>query len=401
MTQPRSFKTAIAGVGAAALLTSAAQAGDYGKAVIDDKNPVVPEDPWSYCDLFDIGKLYKSDTGLIRSFSVGGRYQGQYFSQTEDISGQDDNSFNEFQHRRARLGAKLGLAHGFTIFAEANIADGENFSEGPFFNNFQDAYIEWEPTDSWFIRVGKQKQEFTIEDSTSSKRIKTVERSSIVNETAGARPYGAVFGLETGPVSHQIGAWLYGGEANSIQWVDFDSNAGASYNMAFGIHESTDLMFDYVYADNAGGAEGSEGSAATGFGPAYEHSFSLGTKTEMGKFQIIANGIVAVNRTGSGGIPAGNDTWGAYILPSYELTDKLELVFRYAYMDEGREQRPQRFPVRLPVENYHTFYAGLQYKFCGDALKVMAGYEYATGDVFESDSDIDTGSWQFAVRTYF
>ena len=398
MKQPQIFRQSLAAVAGVSLLAGGAMAGDAGKVVIDDKG-VVEAEPWSVCNLFDHNTLYEAEKGFIRSVSVHGRYQGQYISQDEEIDG-IENDYEEWQHRRARLGLKVEMDHGLSFYAEANYASYLTNHDGPFFDTFQDLYIKWEQDNFW-IRVGKQKQQFTIEDDISSKRIKTVERSAIVNETAGARPWGAVLGFEVFGIEHALGGWLYGGHGDAPEFVDFDSNGGFSYNGSYGLLESTDLIFDYVYADNNGGTEGTEGSAANGFGPAYEHSFSLGTNSDIGAINLIVNGVYAVNRTGDGGIPAGNDTWGIYVLPSYALTDKIDLVARYAFMNEGREQRTQRFDVRAPVENYHTFYGGLQYKVCGDKLKVMAGYEYATGDIFNSNEDIETGSWQLAVRTYF
>ena len=34
-------------------------------------------------------------------------------------------------------------------------------------------------------------------------------------------------------------------------------------------------------------------------------------------------------------------------------------------------------------------------------LKLMAGYKYAWGELLGSDTEINTGSWQLAIRTYF
>ena len=107
------------------------------------------------------------------------------------------------------------------------------------------------------------------------------------------------------------------------------------------------------------------------------------------------------NRNGSGGLPDKHDTWGLVVMPYYDVTEKIQAVFRWAYMSDGREQRTARFDRRVAVSNYHTFYGGINYKICGDKLKLMAGYEYATGDTFSGGDDIDTSSWQFAVRTYF
>ena len=399
MTNPQGHRKNLAAfAGAATLLAGAAFAGDAGKVVIDDKGVVEPE-AWSICNVFDHNTLFEADQGFIRSVSAHGRYQGQYISQDEDIDGVE-NDFDAWQHRRARLGLKIEMDHGLKFYAEANFASFLGSQDGPFFDSFQDFYLDQE-TDTFWWRVGKQKQNFTIEDKTSSKKIKTIERSAIVNETAGARPWGAVVGFEAFGIDHAFGGWLYGGHSDAPEFIDFDANGGLSYNATYALLENTDLHFDYVHADNNGGSEGTEGSAAVGVGPEYEHSFSLGTSSNFGKLNVIVNGIIASNRSGGGGIPDGNDTWGFYVLPSYALTDKLDIVFRYAYMDEGREQRTQRYDVRAAVEDYHTFYGGLQYKLCGDHLKVMAGYEYATGDIFKSSEDIETGSWQLAVRTYF
>ena len=110
--------------------------------------------------------------------------------------------------------------------------------------------------------------------------------------------------------------------------------------------------------------------------------------------------IYGGNGNATGALPVGFDTWGVVIMPYYNLTDKLQFVTRYAYMDEGREQRTQRFDVRQSVEDYHTFYAGFNYYICGNNLKVMGGYEYATGDLFASAGDeVETGTWMLGLRT--
>jgi len=360
---------------------------------------ILPAQSQELCDIFKKNTLFESDDGFVKKAKLHGRYQGQYISQEEDIDG-TDNDFDDWQNRRARFALGLELDHGLSVYAEANIASWLTDQEGPFFDSWHEVVVEWEGEDSSFT-LGKTKQRFTIEDTTSSKRIKTVERSAIANEDGGARPWGAIYGFEAGGMKHDVGAWLYGAEEGSPQWVDLDSNGGFSYNGAKQLNDTTELRIDYVYADNDGGNTGSEGDAATGLGPAYEHALSLATESQHGDLNLVVNGVVALNREGSGDIPAGNDTWGFYILPSYDLTEKLERVGRYAYMDEGREQRPQRFDERVEVEDYHTIYAGLQYKICGDKLKLMGGYEYALGNVFDSDADIDTGSLQLAVRTYF
>lgn len=374
-----------------------AHAGDQGKVVIDDKMPI---EAMSFCDIFDAGTLYEGD-GFIKEIALHGRYHGQFISQREEVEGAPDNGFHEYQHRRFRLGFDIEMANDLTLVVEANIADSSGLTREVFFDEFHDLYLVWEPSDDFNISVGKLKHPFSREDIESSKRIKTIERSPVVNEIAGARPWGAVVGFTTGDYNHAIGGWLYGGHLDAPAWVDFSSNGGFSYNLSRDLSESTTVYLDYIYADNDGGASGSEGPAAQGYGPAYEHAVALGASYEKGRFELITDVIAGFNREGSGAIPAGDDSWGFYVVPSYDITEKLEAVFRYAYLDSGREQRTQRFSVRQDVENYHTFYLGLQYFICGEKLKLMGGYEIATGESFGTSTGIDTGSWMFGVRGYF
>jgi len=173
----------------------------------------LPSQSQEICDIFSKNTLYESDEGFVKKIKLGGRYQGQYFIQDEDIDG-EDNEFDDWQNRRARLALSFELQNGITLFAEGNFAAWLEDQEGPFFDTFQDLHLEWETEDT-FLRVGKQKQLFSITDATSSKRIKTVERSAIVNETAGARPWGAVYGFEAGDMEHLVGAWLYGARSTT------------------------------------------------------------------------------------------------------------------------------------------------------------------------------------------
>jgi len=377
--------------------TGLAYGGDPGKVVIDDKMPIESS---SFCDIFDAGTLYEGD-GFIRSVALHGRYHGQFVSQQEEVGGAPDNGFHEYQHRRFRLGFDIEMANDLTFVLEANIADSSGLTREAFIDNFFDLYLTWEPSDDFFLTVGKQKHPFTREDIESSKRNKNIERSPIVTEVGGGRPWGAVIGFATGDYDHAIGGWLYGGHLDAPAWVDFDSGGGFSYNLSREISETTTLYFDYAYSDNEGGSSPAEGAAAQDYGIPYEHAFAAGASYEKGRFELITDLVGAFNREGSGTIPAGDDTWGFYVVPSYDITDKLEFVFRYAYLDSGREQRTQRFIVRQSVENYHTFYLGLQYFICGEKLKLMGGYEVATGETFGTSSDLETGSWMLGVRSYF
>lgn len=404
MTPNHLVKKFLAFAGAATLVAGSAQAGDWDKAVIDDKMPI-PE-PWTFCDIFDMNTLYQGE-GLIQKVSLNGRYHGQMISQTEDFGGVD-NGYHEWQHRRFRLGMNIAFAGNLTLKTSANISNGSGgagshgLTYGPYFDNWDEFYLDWEPNDDFYVQIGKQKQKITREFSTSSKEILTIERSHIVNEVADQKPWGVTVGFNYLGLDHELGAWVTGAYASGFgNYPNFDSRGSLSYRTSYGLTESTDLHLDYVFTNNSDGFASGTGSAATGFASAYEHVVALGSESEWGQFGLVTDLIFGVNREANGLIPAGNDTFGLVIMPYYNITDNLQAVVKYAYMDEGRNQRTQRFDVRQRVSDYHTFYAGLNYFICEHNLKLMAGYEYATGEEFGTGVDIDSSTWMVGIRTYF
>ena len=396
-----------------------ATAGNPG-SVFDDVDPMLTD--FNMCDIFDKNTLYESDNGFIRKIKLQGRYHSQYISQVERIDGVRDNEFDQIQHRRARIQMSFDLANNLSFGFDANFSDGDGTSNtlvnngDTFINNFQTINIQWKPSDDFYVIIGKDKQDITREDIQSSRFIKTVERAPIVNEIGQQRPWGAQVGWVANGIEQRLGAWVYGAHDQGPEWVDFSANKGLSYNLTVPVNDDLDFHLDWNYVNNDGGLERARGNAEVGtFGSAYEHAVAVGIDYEKDRLKVISDFIYGANRERSGAyrgseeIPAGNDTWGFYVMPSYKITEKLEGVFRYQYMDSGREQRTQRFGndgggdrnARFNVENYHSVYGGFQYFLCGENLKLMGGYEHAWGDLFGTNTEIETGSWQFAMRTYF
>lgn len=388
---------------------ASATAGEYGKAVINDKNPIVDT---SWCDLFKKNKLYEGD-GFIKTVKFKGRYHGQWISQTEDtLAGgvETTNGYHEFQSRRFRLGTEIEMENDLTFTASINVSDGSGgagshgLTYGPFFDDWDELNIAWEPSDEFYVIVGKSKQKITVENKMSSNSILTIERSAISNAVISNKPWGVAVGFEALGLSHEVGGWVTGADrdftGDRYDWADFDSRGSLTYRNSFDFSESTEIQFGYQFTNNSDGFANPRGSADVSLGSAFEHVASLGTVSEFGRLGLITDVIYAANGMATGALPAGFDTAGVVIMPYYNITDDLQFVTRYAYMGEGREQRPQRYDVRQSVEDYHTFYAGLNYYVCKNNLKLMAGYEYATGDIYGSATDsVDTGTWMLGVRT--
>ncbi|MEC5128287.1 porin [Verrucomicrobiales bacterium BCK34] len=379
------FTTASA---AAVLAGGSLVAGDYGKAVIDDKMPI-EADPWTICNVFDHTTLYEGD-GFIEKVKIIGRYQGQF----HDVSDNLNSSSRRWDHRRWRAGVQVDMANDLKFKSTFNLDTSPNFDANRFVRTVEEMVIEWEPSEDFYVIIGKQKPAITREYATSSKKILTFERSQIVNEVVADKSWGVAVGFAAAGLNHEVGVF-----ANTYDndWATTNFNGGAmlTYRTSAQITEATEIFFDYQYND-VNDMNAAVGNAA-GSGSAYEHVLALGTESEFGAFGLVTDIIYAADKNGN-----GPDTHGFVVMPSYDITDKLQFVAKYAYMDRGALQRPQS---RVGGEandftDLHTFYAGFNYRICGDQLKLMAGYEYATGED-GTGADYNSDSWLVGVRTYW
>ena len=406
-------------------------AGDYGKVVIDDKAPIECKPDPAFCSIFDLGELYEGD-GFVSSVSIVGRYHGQNQSNTLTLDDGSVYGASYFEHRRFRLGTSIEFANGWEFFNNWNISDGrgsdsanEELYEGDFFGTIDEMYLKGKIAGIG-VQVGKQKQKITREFSTSSKRILTVERSHIVNEIADNKPWGVQLSKELFGVKHKIGFWNYGlyvegpsGQAGPYT-ADLDGRTGFSYNLELPLTDSTDLFFDYVFTDTESGTVDPEGAADDSDASAYNHAFALGTESSWDidhcrEWGLITDIIWGVDRradsatsqeSGDDSIARGEDTFGLVILGHYDVTQKLEFVAKYSYASLSRLQRPQRRDnlgniPRFNLQDVHTFYTGLNYRICGDNLKLMAGYEYLTADLNNNGQGVTGDSWVLGIRSYF
>jgi len=401
MTLKNSLKKLLA-VAAVSSLTAGAFAGDYGKAVIDDKMPI-EADPWHFCDIFDYSTLYEGD-GFIREVALKGRYHGQWIDQGIE---QGNAQFGDrgWQQRRFRVGYGIEFAGGWELSHTFNV---RNYPNNPgtqgFFEDIEELVLEWEG-DNIGLALGKFKPNITREYATSSKRIKTIERSQITNEVTADKIWGGAVSFDAAGLSHKVGVFsnMY---TDNWEWPRADGGVMVTYQTSYEISDSTELFFDYQYNDVTAQvvADAAANNSDDG-GSAYEHVFAIGTENDFGRLGVVTDVIFGFDKGDNlNGMPVGDDTWGFVFLPYYSVTDKLEAVFKYAYMADGEVQRVQD---RLNggfgspgLDSVHTVYLGLNYYICGDKLKVMFGHEWLSAEDF-ADQDVDGSSWMMGIRTYW
>ncbi len=336
-------------LGLSAILAGAAMAGPVA--------PVIePETPKTFCDhyydVLDLADLYEGDGPLIQEISLIGRYHGQYHDVESDLG--DDS---DWENRRFRFGLAAKFLNNFEFEGQFNIKR-DFHSTGRLFDSVEDLVVTWEPNDFWSIAVGKQKPAITREYSTSSKRIKTVERSQFVNQVTGDKAGGVVVTFnDIGGNTIDLGAFSTSVD-DDWELPDFEGGYALYGRVARDITDVTELRFDYQYEDGDAGDDQ--------FGD-YEHIFSLNSLSDWDRWHLVTDFIYAIGEEGT------SDGYSVVLMPYFDLTDTLELVFRFTYSGSDEpdglnvQSRYERAAAgRLNGDEYLSLYMGLNWYICGN-----------------------------------
>ncbi|MFT5110660.1 MAG: phosphate-selective porin OprO/OprP [Pseudoalteromonas tetraodonis] len=360
-------------------LGGAAIAGS-GKTVITEP-PV--EEPCDWCDtIWSLPTLYKNDdNAFLQEFKLIGRYHGQYAWTDSD---QGDRS--DWENRRWRVGSEVKLFNFLKLFGQIDI----NEDIDPFYKGIDEAWAEIKLGKNNKLVVGKQKQKFTHEWTTSSKKIVTFERSLLVNQIIPDKSTGASYYGQAGDWKYSLGVATGDGNA---EFGDFNEGvfgvATLGKDLGF-----ADWTLGYLYNSSEGN------NTTSAYGHAFSNSLIFGGD---GPLTVATDLIYADGYDG--------DAYGAIIIPTYDLTEKLQLVGRYQYAhgDNDSLRAQSRYERRVPDitdggrgEEYHAFYTGLNYYICDHKLKLMAGAEYADlQDKAGDGGDFEGWTLFTGVRMYF
>jgi hypothetical protein len=390
-----------AAVACAASLAAPTQAGEAPEAPTPAaKNPPVETqaEPTLYDRIWDLATLYKSETGFVNELSVTGRYHGQFWHADSDRSDADD-----WDNRRFRIGGRAlfldrRLELKAEIFSDLN-------SGGDFYEGFTEAWVAWHASESFNLTVGKQKPKFGWEWSLSSRFIPTFERSALINQFRPDYAAGVV-------VDGKIGNWSYYAGAYSNDTVDdgddttefggFDggwsgiASIGYSFAGSLGVKKAQ-WRLDYIH---------SERDASDEIFTAFDNGVSTSFEVKDGDWGLLAEVLFAHG--------AATD-WGFVLIPTYDITPKLQLVGRYqlGLSDTDTGLSPQRRYEREvgggSGDVYNAVYLGLNYLlFDGrdvgkkpelrHRLKLMGGVEYANMD---GPGGFDSWTALAGVRVYW
>ena len=405
---------------ALALATTPAMAGTDAKSAIT----APPAEEGNFCSWLSEkpGTLYKNkENPYIQELGIFGRFQYQHAWIDGKSDGQDFWYNNEGDFRRVRLGARVKFLNYFHLWANADLVrdfrpaggsadwDYHNLYEAQLLFNAQKAF-SLDNHSKFNLAYGKSEIKISYESNTSSKKIKTIERSAIANKIMPPNMTGAWIDAKTGNFGYYGGVFSTALDEELSDWDQGELYlARASYDFtdASGC-DKAEVLASFAYADHAG----LQDVLAN-----YEWAGSLAGRVQQGRASYMANVIFGDNRSDAL-TDRGGSFWGFVFMPTYWLVENdLEAVFRYQYQGAsedkgirlnsryartaGAVEQEDIAPLRAGRgDEHHSAYLGLNYYFCGDNSKIMAGVEY--DDLTSDGDDIYQGfTYALAYRMYF
>lgn len=321
----------------------------------------------------------------VNTLIMSGRLHYQLDYLDGESNGKNVADASHFYFRRLRWGAKAYLGQQWAgvinlDFSESSVA-------------VDKAYAIYEHSDLLILKLGYFKAPFGLEETTSSSKIRTVERSAPNRFFADDLDFaGRHAGISVqGTYRDQLSYEFMFANAAQGQGSKLGGATNANNQLAvFGrIQYGTTLEDTHIIvgvdggyqSDNLNGSGIEEGSdfrgtmsAATVYGQISRGGLFIQPEVFMGTLDPLNAG-------------SNQDSFGYAILAAYNF-GKVEPVFRYAYLNSDTAIDTEELIRRAPsgVDNggtsddIHSFFFGINNYFKGNDIKLSTGYEWAESE---------------------
>ena len=339
-------------------------------------------------EIWSLAEIYRSDSdAILESFALTGRFQLDYA-----LYDADEGSYDDWKVRRFRFGFKARLFESTTAHLEGDL---DIQKADPFYKRLTDANISWSfPNEGLKVRVGKQGASFTLDGTTSSKRLLTIDRNNLSNNLWFTKEYmpGITVSGKSSLWRYSVGLFSAGSDSREFGRFDGSGFVLSSITRDFSGDRKDRVALvslHYVYQ---------EPDVNNTFTRPHEHIVSLNFKYDSGNLGF--RGDVATSQ----GYGAQSDLLGAVAMPYLGLTENLQVVTRYTYLHSSDDNgiRLARYDSRIESgrgDKYNEFYGGLNAYFYGHKLKFQTGVSYSVMDDRAKDGGRFRGwGWTSALR---
>lgn len=341
---------------------------------IDHKTVAAPKEDSIFDTIWKLPTIYKNDdSAFLNELRFVGKVQFDMYSIDSSVGADQD-----WIVRRLRAGLLAKLMHNrLELHVESDL-DAQN--SDPFYLRLTDAYASWKFCDAAKLTLGKQSVKFTLDGSTSSNDLLTIDRNNLSNNLWFTTEYISGISLSGKVNAWQYTAGFYSGGTDTKEFGNFDEghfalvSLGYDFAKAIGAKKAL-LRADYVYND-----PNVESTATRPF----ENIGSVTFQLDEGKWGI------STDVSAGSGFGRQSDVFGFVIMPWYNITDKLQAVARYTYMESSdpngiRFSRYENVMSKGKGDEYQEWYAGLNYFVYGHKLKLQTGVTWA--DMKDSAND--------------
>ena len=323
---------------------------------------------------------------VVQRILFSGRFQHEFAGIDADQGDHD-----EWNTRRLRVGPRVTLFRDYTLHVEAELNPQEM---DPLYMRLTDAYFQWSRSGRLAVTVGKQGIPYTMDGATSSKELLTIDRSNLTNNIWFPQEY--LPGLS---VSGRVAPWIYRvgmyspGEANK-EFGKFDGGTatlvvvGYDFGRQLGAKEAL-LTGNYVHQ-----TEDTDNTFTRQLGDI----LSINFKVETDRWGMRTDVSTAA------GYLTQSDLWGLTAMPYFNVTDKLQVIGRYTFLDSEGPNGVQLATyenrvVRGRGDQYEEIYLGANYFFYGHRLKLQTGLQFADMTDRANDGGEYSGvSWTSGLR---
>jgi phosphate-selective porin OprO and OprP len=315
---------------------------------------------------------YVDDTNpVVQRVLLSGRFHYD-FAQIDSDQGDHD----EWNVRRLRIGPRITFLRKFTFHAEIELdPQRQRRLNEPFYVRFTDFYLMFTKNPQMILTVGKQSVPFSLDGSTSSRELLTIDRSNSANNLWFPQEYIPGVSLSGRRTSWVYRAGLYSSGAADREFGEFSGGTfalmtvGRDFASGLGAREAL-LSGSYVYQsphrDNT-------------FTRQLEHIGSVNFRFEKPGWGARADVSMAKGYLGQSNMRAFQG------MPFINVTNKFQLVGRYTFIDSDKPNgiRLAAYESRVVTargDEYNELYLGANYYFYGHRLKLQTGLQFAEMD---------------------
>ena len=327
-----------------------------------------------------------SSNPVVQRVLFTGRFQHDFAA-----IGADQGDHEESNTRRLRVGPRVTLFRTFTLHVEAELNPQEI---DPLYMRLTDAYLQWSRSGRFVVTAGKHSIPYTMDGATSSKELLTIDRSNLTNNIWFPQEYlpGVSLSGRSAPWVYRAGVYS-AGRANK-EFGDFDGGAatlavlGYDFAEPLGVKEAT-LAGNWVHQNE---------NVNNTFTRQLQNILSVNFKLETERWGLRSDYSTAT------GYLRQSDLWSVMAMPFINVTDKLQVVGRYTFIESDDPNGVQLATYENRVvsgrgDQYSELYAGANYYFYGHRLKLQSGVQVADMDDRANDGGAYSGvSWTTGIR---